>query len=60
MPILDERSLPPERGGRTNRAAKLEMIARSEQEQFRPPRARVLSHCHWPDRRIAQVVQRHG
>ena len=40
MPILDERSLPPEGGGRTNRAAKLEMIACSEQEQFRPPRVR--------------------
>src|SRR5213595_3807919 len=51
MPILDERSLPPERGGRTNRAAKLEMIACSEEKQFRPPRAGLFS---LPSARLAE------
>src|SRR5437870_10514953 len=46
MPILDERSLPPERGGRTNRAAKLEMIAcsgtRPKNTQMEPPAGATL------------------
>ena len=56
MRIFDEGTLPAQRSGRANRAAELEVICGSKEQQFGPATARVFSERHRSNRWPTEII----